>query len=161
MINRIVLIVAISLLIGCNDKDGGNPPIPWNGKDIREFHGKTMVSMLWLRPTKMENINFKYVIYKRFDNNDFQMLLQFLDSPERPSIVQGEAWNEKLYLSFLDGSHYLINFNIRDKTIILPNGYSKNLYTLLMGKEISAEYDPKKDIMAGSIDPNEFMKMMQ
>jgi hypothetical protein len=160
------IVVILLILGGCKNKnsaywDSESLIKYWDSESIKETHGKTMAAMLWLRQTTKEgNINFQYQVYKRFDGNDYKLLLQYLKNPERPSLVHGEAWTEWLYISFLDGTRYVIGFNIRDKTIILPNGYSKKLYSLLTEKEPCPAYDPKKDPI-GPEDPNVFMQTMR
>jgi hypothetical protein len=120
----------------------------WDGKSVEQFEGKAMESMLWLRPkfnSQKGDFPTQHQIYKRFDDSDYMILLECLVNPEKPSVVTGVSWSEFLYISFLDGTNYVIGFSIRSKTIILPNGYSERLYSLLTEKEASSAYDANKD----------------
>lgn len=141
------IILAASMLLasmtGCKSKEVRI--VWWDGQSItvKNFEGKSLAAMLWIRPIfnrELERLPGNCQVYKRFDEKDYQALLEYLSNPEKPSVVRGVPWNQYLYLSFLDGSSYLIGFQIGHETVILPNGYSKKLYTLLTEKEISPAY---------------------
>jgi hypothetical protein len=123
----------------------------WNGESVNEFEGKTMAAMLWLRPKiSQEPGDFpaKHQIYKRFDDDDYKIFWDCLKNPDksRPSYVKGiSGLTSTLYLSFLDGSRYIVFFSLEHETSILPNGFSKKIYTLFIEKEESSAYDPQKD----------------
>ena len=152
-----VIILILGMLIffnGCKGNDKKRYPILWNGESIKNFQGKTMSSMLWLRETRIGYEIKDMQVYKRFDGNDFKLLLQCLEGPDKPPSAGVSSFNQILYLSFLDGTSYIIDFKIWDKTVILSNGYSKKLYALLIQKEVASEYDERKDPMANPPDPN-------
>jgi len=135
----------------------------WDGKSVEQFEGKTMESMLWLRPkfnSQKGDFPTQHQIYKRFDDSDYQILLECLKNPDkpRPSFVKGSSdLTSTLYLSFLDGSRYIIFFRLQYETAILQNGYSRRLYELLNEKQPSSAYDPDKDPMVPLKNANNMM----
>ncbi len=158
---RYVKIFAIVILFcgGCKEKS--QLPSCWLGKSTKEFDGKTMVSMVWIRPTPGGNplskdINSAYQVYKRFDGADYKILLNCMSHPERSMSAQN-IYEEFLYLSFLDGTRYIVDFGIRDEnqSILIRNGSSKILYKLLVEKEPCPAYNPRMDAQTDLKDPNE------
>ncbi len=142
---------------GCKKYEESRP-LCWDGKSINEFRDKTLTAMLWLRPSmNQQKFPANQQIYKQFDSNDYKLLLQCIEKPEHPSsrIKSPAGFNEILYLSFLDGTRYIIFFDIEKDVVSLQNGYSNKLYSLLSEKEISPEYrnKPAEDF---STDPNYF-----
>ncbi len=137
------------VLCGCHCQTMNHYPICWDGQSVDQFEGKTLEAMLWLRPILNreyeENFPGNYQVYKRFDDSDYQILLECLKNPEVSSTVKDTSWGDYLYLSFLDGTHYVIGFSIRSKAVILPNGYSERLYSLLTEKQVCSTYDADKD----------------
>jgi hypothetical protein len=136
----------------------------WDGQSIKDFEGKSMEAMLWLRPILNrefeEYFPSNYQVYKRFDDSDYQILLDCLKNPDkpRPSFVKGSSdLTSTLYLSFLDGSRYIIFFRLQYETAILQNGYSRRLYKLLNEKQDSSAYDPEKDPMVPLKNANNMM----
>ncbi|MEJ5260845.1 MAG: hypothetical protein WHS88_11725 [Anaerohalosphaeraceae bacterium] len=123
----------------------------WDGKSVQEFEGKPMAAMLWLRPkATQETGNFpaNHQIYKRFDDTDFQIFLDCLKNPDapRPFYTKGfTGLTSILYLSFLDGSRYIIFFTLERDTVVLPNGFSRRLFILFTQKETASTYDIQKD----------------
>jgi len=166
----LVVLMIVSILSGCRSKTCNDIPY-WDGKSIKEFEGKTMTSMLWILPTPYHgNVECpfeKSQVFKRFDGEDFKILLSCLKNPEIKQPAQEERLGRYLYLSFLDGTRYIIDF--RDSypfsengeyTIILPNGRSKILYKLLMEKEPCPEFElnPNMDKYGRARDANLIMK---
>jgi hypothetical protein len=136
----------------------------WDGQSTKDFEGKSMEAMLWLRPILNrefeEYFPSNYQVYKRFDDSDYQILLDCLKNPDkpRPSFVKGSSdLTSTLYLSFLDGSRYIIFFRLQYETAILQNGYSRRLYKLLNEKQDSSAYDPEKDPMVPLKNANNMM----
>lgn len=120
----------------------------WNGQSINEFEGKQMAAMLWLRPKISENqgdFPAKHQIYKRFDDSDYMLFLEILKNPENPLPMDVGPANEILYLSFLDGSQYVICFTFSQKYIQVRNGYSERLYDIFTQKIVNSTYDIDKD----------------
>jgi len=164
------IVLSILLMTGCSRNLCNKIP-SWDGQSIKDFEGKTMTSMLWLWPPPHQD-GAEYCleqsnVFKRFDETDFKVLLSCLDNPEVKQPVKQGWLGRYLYLSFLDGSHYLINF--RDSypfpekngkyTVILPNGRSQRLYKLLMEKEPSPEFEmPPAMDKYGRADPNIIMQ---
>ncbi|HOM75230.1 MAG TPA: hypothetical protein P5175_03675 [Anaerohalosphaeraceae bacterium] len=154
----LVILSVTSLFAGCRSNKCNEIPF-WDGKSIKDFEGKTMTSMLWLLPPPYQDgVGYcleKSRVFKRFDEADFKVLLSCLENPEIRKPVQEERLGRYLYLSFLDGTRYIIDFKDSypfpeksgEYTIILPNGRSKILYNLLMEKEPcpTFELDPNMD----------------
>lgn len=142
-------LMILALGHGCKQKTDEQRPIWCDGQTVTAdvFASKTMAAMLWIRPSGNTENKFPadYQVYKRFDDGDYEIFLEYLRSPERQSVVEGVSWNEFLFLSFLDGTNYLIGFSISSETVILPNGYSEELYKLFSGRSIATGYDPDKD----------------
>jgi len=146
-----ILVLIVIAFSGCNR--GKSDEIPfWDGQSIKNFEGKTMTSMLWLWPPAYEEgrgIRLdKSRVFKRFDEADFRVLLSCLENPEIRTPVREERLGRYLYVSFLDGTRYIIDFRDSypfpekgDYTVILPNGRSKTLYNLLMEKEPCPEFE--------------------
>lgn len=155
----LIVLILTFILTGCNNSEQCNQIPYWNGQSIEDFEGKTMTSMLWLWPYPyQDDLGFcieKSRIFKRFDEEDFKVLLSCLGSPEIKQPVQEGRLGRYLYLSFLDGSRYIIDFKDSypfpekdgEYTIILPNGRSRILYELLIEKEPCStfELDPNMD----------------
>jgi hypothetical protein len=157
---RYITISALVVLFlgGCEDKS--QLPSCWVGESIKDFEGKTMVAMVWIRPTPggspfAKNINSAYQVYKRFDGADYKILLSCMKSPELHSTRT--TGGEFLYISFLDGSQWIVDFDLWNEKqyVLLRNGQSKILYKLLTEKTPCPAYDPQRDVFAGSKDPNE------
>ena len=161
-----LMLVLVTLLFSSGCKDRSQLPPCWVGESTKDFEGKTMVAMVWIRPTPggcpfAKNINSAYQVYKRFDGVDYKTLLNCMKSPEKPRPVQN-VYEEFLYLSFLDGTRYIVDIDLRHESqyALLRNGGSKILYKLLMEKEPCPAYDPQMDTpLAGPKDPNEFWGM--
>lgn len=125
-----------------------------------------MVAMVWIRPTPggsplAKDINSAYQVYKRFDGADYKILLSCMESPELPT-RRGTYGQQFLYISFLDGSRWIVDFDLWDEKgyVLLRNGQSKILYKLLTEKAPCPAYDLKIDIpLAGPKDPNELWEM--
>lgn len=155
--------LALFLLLissGCLEKHGERESVYWDkgmrikywdGVSVSEFEGKTMAAMLWLRPKICKeggNFPANYQIYKRFDDDDYKIFWDCLRTPDkpRPPFAKGTTGlTSELYLSFLDGSCYIVYFSLEHETAIFPNGYSKKIYNLFMEKPVSSAYDPQKD----------------
>jgi hypothetical protein len=148
--------ILLVLIIGCKTKEVR--PIWWDGQSItaENFQGKVLAAMLWIRPMmnrELEALPGNCQVYKRFEENDYKLFREYIHNPEKPSFIRGVPWNQYLYLSFLDGSSYLIGFQIDHETVILPNGYSEKLYTLLTEEEICPTYDVQNDSIIGPKAP--------
>lgn len=161
---KIVLVTVMLLVLinGCKTKEVR--PIWWDGQSVtvKDFEGKSMAAMLWIRPVfnrELEYLPANCQVYKRFNEEDYRLLLEYLNNPEKPSLVRGVPWNQYLYLSFLDGSDYLIGFYIDHETVILPNGYTPKLYTLFTEREISPAYDAEGDSIMSPKAPQMGMEM--
>lgn len=157
---KYIKVLAVITLFLCGCKEKSQLPPCWDGKSVKDFKGKTMVSMVWIRPISgaagpfSGNINSAFQVYKRFDGKDFKILLTFMESPELPTTRS--TGGEYLYISFLDGSRWIVDFDIwkEKQYALLRNGQSKALYKLLTEKDITSEYDPMRDPMAHPFDPN-------
>jgi len=148
---------------GCNTKQSSNIPY-WDGQSIEEFQGKTMTSMVWLKSGKgskdrsVENME----VFKRFDGADFEVLLSCLENPEIKRPAEEGRLGEYLYLSFIDGTRYIIDFRFwHDKQyVILPNGQSKILYKLFGERESCPAFEPiipGMDLYGRAAEPNAFI----
>lgn len=162
-------LLLLMVLVGCGPKQPSKITF-WDGKSVGEFQGKTMTSMVWLKTGKgsadhsIENMQ----VFKRFDGADFKMLLSCLENPELKHPPHEERLGQYLYLSFLDGTRYIIDFRDSfpfasdgDYTIILPNGQSRKLYNILMEKEPCPAFeplDPRMDKYGRVNDPNGLMQ---
>ncbi|MGH2272445.1 hypothetical protein ACQ9LF_11645, partial [Anaerohalosphaeraceae bacterium U12dextr] len=73
------------LLCGCHGQTMNHYPICWDGQSVDQFEGKTLEAMLWIRPILNreyeENFPGNYQVYKRFDDSDYQILLECLKNP--------------------------------------------------------------------------------
>lgn len=154
---RYVKIFALVILLwgGCRGKSL-LPPC-WLGESTNEFEGKTMIAMVWLRPKgdKME----QWEVYKRFDECDFQVLLDCLKEPEVSWPLRRDLTEECLYLSFLDGTRYLVTFRLEicNGYVLLPHGASKRLYALLMEKGTCSSTKLQEELlMRIQSDPEKF-----
>jgi hypothetical protein len=151
-------VVMLSLIVlvflgGCGSKCKSIPY--WDGKSTKDFEGKTMTSMVWLYPHQ-DNIE-RWEVYKRFDGADFKVLLSCMKNPGKKWPLREDVTDECLYLSFLDGTRYIVGFRCDtcNSYILLRNGASKILYKLLIEKEPCPAFDSKKDPMIGHpVDPN-------
>lgn len=148
---RYMIIAILVVLFQCGCKDKSQLPFCWKGESRKDFQGKTMVSMVWIRPTPGGNplskdINAAYQVYKQFDGDDFKILLHCMKSPELPATRS--TGSEFLYISFLDGSRWIVDFDLwkEKQYVLLRNGQSKVLYKLLIEKAPCPTYDPQKDV---------------
>lgn len=126
-----------------------------------------MASMLWIRPIAGRELEgtfpANYQVYKRFDDKDFGAFLECLKNPEkpRPSVAKDASdigLTSMLYLSFLDGSSYIVFFSLEDETAILQNGYSQKLFSLFTAKEQGSGYAPEKDPTVPLKEPGAMMQ---
>lgn len=162
----LLISIIILMLTGCSSNQCNKIPY-WDGKSIKDFEGKTMASMLWLWPPPyQEDVGYcleRSRVFKRFDDVDFKILLSCLKNPEIKRPVQEERLGRYLYLSFLDGTRYIIDFRFfhQKQYVILPNGQSKILYKLLGEKEPCPTFesaDPRMDFYGEVNDPNLVMQ---
>jgi hypothetical protein len=98
-----------------------------------------------------------------FVDEDFEVLLNCLEYPEMRQPVQEERLGRYLYLSFLDGTQYVIDFrfNHEKRCVILINGQSQILYELIGEKEVCSSFkplDPRMNLYGEVNDPNVVMQ---
>lgn len=158
MRNVLIILLMVLNLSSCSKIHDGEESVYWDkkktikywrGESVNEFEGKQMAAMLWLRPRISPNqgdFPAKHQIYKRFDDNDYKLFLEILKNPENPLQADIGAANELLYLSFLDGSQYVVCFTFSQESIQVENGYSERLYDLFTRKTVSSVYEPDKDL---------------
>lgn len=159
------MVLFISLICGCSSRRCTDIPY-WDGKSIKEFEGKTMASMLWLwLPPYQDGVGYcleRSRVFKRFDEADFNVLLHCLENPEIRRPIEEERLGRYLYVSFLDGTRYIIDFRFshQEQFVILLNGQSKILYNLLGEKEPCStfELDSNTDKYGRSKGPDFIMK---
>jgi hypothetical protein len=161
-----VVIVFVLFCVGCSHKECNTIPY-WKGDSVEAFKNKTMSSMLWIWPPpyddNMECRFEKSQVFKRFDDEDFEVLLNCLEYPEMRQPVQEERLGRYLYLSFLDGTQYVIDFrfNHEKRCVILINGQSQILYELIGEKEVCSSFkplDPRMNLYGEVNDPNVVMQ---
>jgi hypothetical protein len=159
-----IILSFILLFSGCGSKTCNEIPY-WDGRSVKDFEGKTLESMLWLwLPAYEDGVGYcieRSTVFKRFDEDDYEILLRCLENPEIRRPMQEERLGRYLYLSFLDGSRYIIDFRFthENESVILLNGQSKILYKLLGEKEPSPTFeptDPRMDLYGEVNDPNMF-----
>jgi len=155
-------LIVVFFLTGCISKTCNEIPY-WDGKSINDFEGKTMASMLWLWPPPYQDgagyCLERSRVFKRFDEADYKILLSCLENPEIKRPVEEGRLGRYLYLSFLDGTRYIIDFRFfhQKQYVVLPNGQSRILYKLLGEKEACPTFeptDPKMDLFGEVNDPN-------
>ena len=126
-----------------------------------------MASMLWLWPPPyQEGVGYclkRSRVFKRFDEADFKVLLGCLENPDIKQLLSEQRLGRYLYLSFLDGTQYIVDFRFsrQKEVVILLNGQSKTLYDLLGEKEPCPTFepaDPRMDLYGEVTDPNIIMQ---
>jgi hypothetical protein len=164
---QMVAIVFIMFFVGCSSNRECNNIPYWKGDSVAVFKDKALSSMLWIWPPpyddNLECCFEKSQVFKRFDDDDFQVLLRCLDNPEIRRPVQDERLGRYLYVSFLDGTRYLIDFrfNHEKRSVILINGQSQILYQLIGEKEVCSSFkplDPRMNLYGEVNDPNVVMQ---
>jgi hypothetical protein len=161
----LVTAMLLSLFSGCSNECKEIPY--WDGSSAQIFEERTMESMLWLwLPPYEDDAGYcieKSTVFKRYDDADFEILLSCLKNPEVKYALPEQRLGRYLYVSFLDGSRYIVDFKFshENESVITLNGQSKILYRLLGDKEPVSTFkpsDPRMDKYGRITDPNIIMQ---